>query len=482
MKDLKEKTIRGGMAKLAAQFANFALRIGSVMIMARLLDPHDFGLVGMVTAFTGVLDLFRDFGLSTATIQREDVTEDQISTLFWINLLVGVILGLITVALAPIMVRFYHEPRLLSITLVLATGFVFNSMGIQHSAQLQRQLRFNALSLVNVIALVASAVVAIITAKLGFGYWALVAMTITVPLASSIGVWIATLWMPGLPRRRSGVRSMVRYGGTLTLNGLIVYVAYNMEKVLLGRFWGADAIGIYGRAYQLIRTPTENLNSSVGEVAFAALSRVQNDHERLRNYFLKGYSLVLAMTIPITVMCAFFAHDLIVVMLGPKWDSAIPIFRLLTPTILVLAMINPIAWLLYALGMVNRCLKTGLVLAPVVIAGYLAGLHYGPTGVALGYSSAMVLWVIPHIAWSVHGTPVSLRDILVTVGRPLISGIAGALLALGCHQLCLPYVPVFPRLLIEGTVLMLGYVGVLFYVMGEKGFYIGILRGFRKSP
>src|SRR5262244_3823989 len=116
MKDLKQKTIRGGVAKICSQGANFLLRLGSLMILARLLDPKDFGLVGMVTAVVGIFNVFRDFGLSTATVQRTTVTEEQISTLFWINMLVGTILGLLTVALAPFVVRFYHEPNLLGVT------------------------------------------------------------------------------------------------------------------------------------------------------------------------------------------------------------------------------------------------------------------------------------------------------------------------------------------------------------------------------
>jgi PST family polysaccharide transporter len=252
VKDLKEKTIRGGVARMAAQVANFVLRIGSLMVLARMLNPRDFGLVGMVTAFTGVLNLFRDFGLSTATVQRAEVSEDQISTLFWINLAVGALLAILAVALAPAVAAFYHEPRLLWITAVLATSFLFNAAGVQHSAIVQRQMRFTALAVINTVSLIVSTAVAIAMAEWGYGYWALVAMTIAGPLVSTAGLWMAVKWMPGMPRRRAGLRSMMRFGGTITLNGAVMYVAYNLEKVLLGRFWGAEAIGIYGRAYQLV--------------------------------------------------------------------------------------------------------------------------------------------------------------------------------------------------------------------------------------
>src|ERR1700747_3838654 len=120
MKDLKEKTIRSGLTKVCAQGVTFILRLGSLMVLARLLGPKDFGLLGMVTAFTGVLTLFRDFGLSAAAIQRTDVTEEQTSTLFWINVLTGALLTLITGACAPAVSRFYHEPRLWAVTWVVA--------------------------------------------------------------------------------------------------------------------------------------------------------------------------------------------------------------------------------------------------------------------------------------------------------------------------------------------------------------------------
>ena len=184
---------------------------------------------------------------------------------------------------------------------------------------------------------------------------------------------------------------MMGFGGTLTLSCLAFYFTTNLEKVLLGRFWGAEAIGLYGRAYQLIRFPIDNLNSAVGQVAFSALSRVQDNPVRLRRYFLKGYSLVLGLTIPMTLACALFADDIIPLVLGPKWMGAAVLLRLLSPTTLVFAISNPLCWLLDALGFVDRGLKISLAFAPIMIAGVLVGLPHGPVGVAFSYSFVMVL-------------------------------------------------------------------------------------------
>jgi O-antigen/teichoic acid export membrane protein len=477
MKDLKEKTIRGGLARLCAQGVNFFLRLGSLMILARLLGPKEFGLVGMVTAFTDVLTLFRDFGLSSAAIQLKTITNEQISTLFWINIFVGILLELLAVAGAPVIAAFYHEPRLFGIAAVLAFGFLFNAAGIQHSVLLQRQMRFTALAVINTAGLLAGTIVAVVGAKAGFGYWSLVAMTVTVPLVSTIGFWLTTGWVPGMPHRRVGIRSMMRFGGTLTLTGLIVYISSNLDKVLLGRFWGVDAVGLYGRAYQLINIPTSNLNSAAGEVAFSALSRLQDDPARRRNYFLKGFSLVLVLTMPITIACAFFANDMVFALLGAKWKDTAPIFRLLAPTILVFAIANPLSWLLIASGRVGRLMRMSLVIAPIMIFGYVIGLPYGPRGVAYAYSGVMVLWLVPLIAWAVHGTEISFWDVVRTAGPPLVSSVAAGGLALVAGLVFGHSLTPLVRLIFECIILFATFLGALMLVATQRSLYLSLLRG-----
>ena len=197
---------------------------------------------------------------------------------------------------------------------------------------------------------------------------------------------------------------MVHFGGMVTLNNLVVYVGYNAEKVLLGRYWGADALGLYGRAYSLVNLPTAQLHSAIWNVAFPALSRLQSDPLRLRNAFLKGYAMIVSLTIPVTICCVLFAEDIIRIALGPKWNAAVPIFRLLGPTVLVLGLINPFGWFLYATGRVGRSLNMAFVIAPSVIVGVAIGLRFGPNGVAFAYSTVMVMLMVPLIAWAMFGT------------------------------------------------------------------------------
>src|ERR1700733_3778792 len=229
MKDLKRSTLRGGLARLCALGTNLLVRAISLLVLSRILNPSDFGLVGMVMALTGVLVIFRDFGLSSAAVQRATVTDEQLSTLFWINILIGALLGMTGVAMAPVIADFYGRPELFQVTVFLAIAFFINSVGVQHSATLQRQMRFTALSVIDVCSLALGNVVAIVAAEAGYGYWALVAMAVATPLAATTGFWCVSGWVPGLPSRRAGVLPMMQFGSILTLNGLVTYLGYNAE-------------------------------------------------------------------------------------------------------------------------------------------------------------------------------------------------------------------------------------------------------------
>ncbi len=209
-------------------------------------------------------------------------------------------------------------------------------------------------------------------------------------------------------------------------------------------------------------------------MAFAVLSRLQNEPARLKSYFLKGYSLILALTMPITVLCAFFSNDIILVLLGAKWANAAPLFRLLAPTIHVFAIANPLSWLLSSIGLVSRLLEMGFVIAPVMMSSYAVGLPFGPKGVAFAYSAVMTLWLVPLVIWALRGTVV----------RP--AGYSGA----GCSATLdeplrrLAFLPFILRMVTRllaspcmKAVLFLGSVGMILLFTEQKIFYMDLLRG-----
>jgi PST family polysaccharide transporter len=366
------------------------------------------------------------------------------------------------------------------VIVVMAPGFLVNAAGVQHSALLQRELRYLTLSTIDTLSQLCSTALGIGFALAGFGYWALVIATLSLPVVNTISFWLVTSWVPHLPRRGVEIRPMLSFGGTITLNSIVVYLGYNMEKVLLGRFWGADSLGLYTRAVQLTNLPVSSINAAVGGVFFSVLSRLQNSPARFRSFFLKGYSVVMAVTMPGSVFAFLFADDIVAVVLGTHWSESATVFRLMTPTIMVLGIINPLAWLLLPMEHQKRSLHIALVLSPLVMVSYLVGLPYGPTGVAFCYSAAMLLWLGPHIAWCLHGMPISVSDLAWTIARPLFAGALAAACAFAFCRYLVPDVSPILRLVIGGIAMGAIYGWILLFLMGQLELYLDVFSALRR--
>jgi PST family polysaccharide transporter len=471
---LKRKSVRGGFIAVSAQVAKLLLQMVTLVLLARLLSPEDYGLQGMAVVLTGVLGCFRNAGLSEATVQRLEVTQEQVSTLFWINVLVGAALTTLTAVLAPAVVAFYNEPRLLWITVFLGLAFVFNGLTTQHQALIQREMRFVTLAAIDFLSLIISSAVGIMMALLDWRYWALVGMALVGPIVTAVGVWLAKPWIPGLPRRKCGVLPMLHFGWMTTCNSFIVFLAWNADNILLGRFWGADALGLYGRAYQLATLPVLQVTGAITGVAFSALSRIQDDPDRLTQSFLRGYSLVISLTIPIAISCALFAEEIVSVALGDKWMEAAPVVRSLAPAALVFALANPLSWLVLSMGRVGRALSMSLTTTPLTIVGIVLGLSYGPQGVALGYSSALALLIIPITAWSILGTRITWADLWRVTKQPFLSGLLASSIGLIMKMTLSGMFAPIPNLLVELGLVFGVYAWALLIAMGQKDLYLDL--------
>jgi O-antigen/teichoic acid export membrane protein len=473
--DIKRSSVGGAFANVSAQGLKFVIQTATTMILARLLSPQDFGLQGMVVVVTGFLTLFQDAGLSMATIQSPKITHEQTSILFWVNVAFGTVLAILCAVLAPLLVRFYHEPRLYWIAVASGVTFIFNGLTAQHGALLTRSMRFVTQAKFGVLSLLAGSVTGIVMALLGFRYWSLVGIAIVSSIVGSGLVWLVVPWVPSLPGRKSGVRSMLRFGGLATCNSFVVFLSWNLEKILLGHFWGTEALGLYGRAYQLVTLPIQQLNYAVTGVAFPALSRIQHDAKRLAESFLRAYSMLISLTVPVSIVCALFAEEIIAIVLGSKWMAAAPIFRLLSPVAVVFTLGNPLSLLITSTGRIGRALAVRTATAPLMILGIMLGLSHGPTGVALSYSLTMTALLVPVATCFKHGTGITWMDLLVAAKPAFLSGLLAAAagflvkLALGGR------LPMIPYLLVGVGTVMGIYALILLIVMNQKQVYLDLL-------
>jgi PST family polysaccharide transporter len=399
--NLKGHTISSGFVTGVAQFVQLGLQFGSTILLARLLLPQDFGLIAMVTAVTGLMWVFKDGGLSTATVQREGITHAQVSNLFWTNVALGGF-GSLTLAIsAPALAWFYREPRLIRVTLALSITFLLIASTVQHMALLRREMRFKSIAVIQLSSAAAGSLIGIGMAWLGFGYWSLVGMQLSAQVASFLLTWSASRWRPQLPERRSGTRSLLHFGANLTVSSFLYSLSRGIDGLLIGRFYGSGPLGLYNRAGALLMQPVQQLIGPIEAVLTPALSRLQTQPERYRRAVFHAYEFIAVASFLFTGLLLGLAHPLTLAVLGHKWEKSAPIFAGFTLVALYTPVGSVATWLLTSQGRGRDFLILSSIRCALTIVFILAGLPFGPVGVAMSYSAFCLLVALPltyHIA------------------------------------------------------------------------------------
>jgi O-antigen/teichoic acid export membrane protein len=410
--NLKARTVSSGFVTASSQAAKFLLTVGSTMVLARLLTPRDFGLVAMVSTVVGFLRVFKDAGLSIATVQRQRITQAQVSNLFWINIGVSLLGGLLLVGAAWPIAAFYHNSRLIPIALLLSITFVFNGSTVQHQALLKRQMRFKALAVIEIGSIACSITVAITLATLGYGYWALVWSMLSTEIAGLLLTWSISRWRPQLPTRRSGVGPLVSFGIHRTAGDLTLALARGSDMLLIGRFYGAAAVGLYSRGSALLLRPLEQFLNPINVVFIPALSRLQSQPKRYRSTFLRLYEAIALSSFFFTGLCLALAHPITIVLLGRKWEQASFIFAGFTLAALCLPLATTSAWLFISQGRGRDMFYTQLVNSFAILVSFLIALPFGPVAMAIAFSLSNLLVRIPLYYYRAgRQGPVATRDL-----------------------------------------------------------------------
>lgn len=427
---LKSKSIRGAVFVASGGAIDFALRFASIAILARLLRPEDFGLIAMVSAITAAIDSFRDLGLSAATVQRPEVTHAQVSNLFWLNAGLGALFALGLCALAPWIAQFYGEDRLTDVTIGLALVFLWSGLGVQHEALMSRQLRQGEISLIRLLANVGSTVLAVVLAIDGWGYWALVWREVARSVAITAGVWLRCRWLPGVPRRNVGTWSFVRFGGELSATNILSGVISNVDKLLVGRFFGAVPAGLYRQAQQVLLAPLDQLQAPIMSVAQPALSTLQHDPARYRRYYERIAFLTALTTLPVGLCVVVFPREVTLLLLGSKWEDATAFVQIFGLAAMIRPTIGTTAVVLITCGLSTRFLALNVIHSVVLGLLMLAGMSLGPHGIALAHVGTTILLMLPKLHYSFVGTPATMAGFVSAIRPALVAGIAmGATMA-----------------------------------------------------
>lgn len=384
----------------AAQAVRQLLFVVFGIALARLLTPRDFGLLAMVTVFTGFAGVFADFGFGSALIQNRKTTERHYSSVFWLNALIGVALTALFALAAPLLARFYGEPVLIPLTVFTSLHFLIGSVNYVQRSLLARELDFRTLSMVEMIGVAGAGVLGVALALAGFGVWSLAARYVATPLIIAILLWYASAWRPRLIFSMGAVRELFGFSASLFGTQSFNYWVNKLDRLLIGRILGSGPLGIYDKAYQLMLGPLNDVAAVIGRVMFPSLSHVQDDRERVKLMVLRGTRAIGLVTFPALLGVLVTADVLVLALLGDAWVEMVPVLRVLCIAGLGRAVMTLTGSLYLSQG---RATLQFLVMVPlklVLVVGIVVGIAWGVIGVAAGYAVASLLITYPSFRYA----------------------------------------------------------------------------------
>jgi len=449
--DLGHQAVRGGVVSVAMQYGNGALQIVGAIILARLLTPADFGLVAIIAVLTSFVPLLIDFGLGDATTQRSKITPGQISSLFWITAGVGVAVAVAVAACSPLVAAIYREPRLEPIALCTAITFVLWGLSNQHLALMRRTMQFGRIARIQLLGTLVGNLTGILLAIGGCGYWALVIRPIANALWVAVGAWRGCRWRPRFPVIDDEVKSMARFGLHVMGFSITYTLAKAVDRILLGLFYRPAQVGYYQNAITLYENSIFSALAQVHTVGSTALSKLQSNPVALGQKYEAALSTLAFFVMPLAAILSVTGEDVTVVLLGVKWHIAGLLLRIIALRGIFQVIEASQGWLHLSIGRADRWRNWGIVTLAVQVAAVLAGLPFGPTGVAVACVIEGVLIAFPSIAYAGHPIGVGSAIVLRAVGPQLIGAIGAAAGGTWLQMAVIGHFPAIVRIVVSAS-------------------------------
>jgi polysaccharide transporter, PST family len=469
---LKRASASGAAISLGSQTGKLGIQLAYQVLLARLLSPAAFGLVAMAAPILAFIRMFADLGLSQATIQRTEITQGELSLLFLMNVGASVLLGTLTIVLAPLAGAFYGEPRVVGVTAAFGVLFLLEGFSTQHLAVLNRNLAFARLASTELFAVIAAAAAGLTAATRGFGYWSIVVGQAAQTITTLALAWILSGWRPGAPRGGRDWRNLIGFGGNIAGFNIVNYLARNLDNVLIGKFIGRDALGLYDRAYKLMLLPLTQFSQPLGRVALPLLARTRGDPDAYRAGFLRILEFVVVLTYPFILFAIVARQPLIAVVLGPKWAGVGPIFALLGVGALYAPVSNGVGWLFISQERTRELRNWGAVSSALFVASFVAGLRWGPVGVAASFAGVLVIVQGPLVLWAATRTGhVCMRDVLRMLRPHAMSAIVCCIVEACLMRAVRPSLVALALLLLAAY---LSYAAALLTVPGGRSILIAL--------
>ncbi|MER8591993.1 lipopolysaccharide biosynthesis protein [Mesorhizobium sp. M1182] len=415
--------LRGGMVTIGAQGFKMAIQFLSVIVLARLLVPEDFGLVASVGPIVAFVGLLQNLGLQQAVVQRKDISTEQLNQVFWISALVGMGSAVVVACLAPAIAAFYGDQRMVGITIGSALPLLLGSLAAVPLALMNRHLRFGQLALNDVITAAAGLATTAIAAYAGLGYWSLVIGPAVSAVVALVAAWQVARWTPSRPDLKVDT-DILSFGANLTGFNLANFFSRNLDNILIGKYSGAIELGYYDRAYKLLLFPLQNINQPLTRVMVPLLSRIHEDKARFRDIYVRTNWMLAAITMPGIAALTLTSDQVVGLLFGERWTAVAPIFAWLGIASLIQSVSSTTGWIFICQGKTKTMFHWGIYSSLTTVAAFIIGLHWGAVGVAAAYAISGYVLRVPVLAVLVHRVgPVTAADFLVMQGLFIASSL-----------------------------------------------------------
>jgi len=384
MSKLKQQAVTGIFWSFLERFGSQFILLITQVVLARLLTPEDFGLIGMLAIFIGISQAFVDSGFGNALIQKKEVNQTDYSTVFYFNILVGFILYGILFFSAPFIADFFHQEKLIGLTRLIGLLLILNSFGLIQFVKLKKELNFKSIAKATIFSNIMAAICGITLAFLNFGVWALAIQMVSIYLFRTLIFWISSTWRPTWEFSYQSFKGLFNFGSKLLLSSLLDQIFQNIYLLIIGKLFTAKDLGYYTQAKKLQGVPVIALAAIVGNVTFPAFSKIQDENEKLLIGFRKTLKLLVFVNFPLMLGLAVVAQPLFLFVFGPQWLPSVPYFQLLCISGMLYTLHTTNLSILQVKGRSDLFLRLEIIKKSITVIAIFIGLQWGIMGLIYG--------------------------------------------------------------------------------------------------
>jgi len=389
--NLTIKTVKGvgwsGISQITIQGFQLTVKI----ILARLLLPEDFGIIGMALIFTVLMQTVNELGLSAAIIQRKNINNVHLSTSFWISILMGLILCAVTIIVSPLIADFFKKDLIQPVINILSIGFILGSFGTVHRALLTKKIDFKNMAISETGAAAFSGITSIALAFFGFGVWSLVIGSLMGNLGRSVLLWVICSWRPSMILDLKSFKELFEFGKNVMGSRILNYIDSNADYLLIGKFLDTTSLGLYTLAYQMAIFPLSKVSSVIARVSFPAFSTIQGDNVKLRIGYLKVVKYTSLITFPLLAGLAVIAPEFIPIAIGEKWMPMVLPLQILCIAGAIKSVGTHVGSILLSKGRSDIGFRWNMFTVILIPLAVLIGVKYGIIGVAIAVTTMSLL-------------------------------------------------------------------------------------------